>query len=148
MVAEGAGEGERLCMPALATRSLWLPTDCLCHSRLGALAKSLLVCEMNGLTPFTTDVGVASVVQALDSNTDEAINDLLDEPSERDIIKRLEWLQRVVLREFIDPKIFDELSVKDVLRLRTKAWGKAGEARTALNKQLKALVLRQGSYVR
>lgn len=118
----------------------------LCHARLAALAKNLLICEMDGLIPFTSDIGIASVVQALDANTNEAIDAFVEDASEREVIKRLEWLQRVVVAEFIDPEIFDELTIKDVLKLRTKAWGKAGKARVALSKQLKTMALENPTF--
>jgi hypothetical protein len=118
----------------------------LCHARLGSLAKSLLISEKDSLVPYTSDIGMASVIQTLDSNTHNALEALIDDVSERDIIKRLEWLHRVVVTDFVDPATFDELSVADVLKLRTRAWGKAGEARDALSRQLKKMALENPTF--
>lgn len=118
----------------------------LCHARLGSLAKCLVLCEKEALVPYTSDIGLASVIQALDGNSNEAIDGLIEDDLEREILKRLAWLHRVVVQEFIDPSTFDQLTVAEILKLRTRAWGKASEARHALNQRLKEFALEKTSF--
>ena len=114
----------------------------ICHARLGTVAKSLLTCEKDELVPFTGDSGMAAAIQMLDAQKDRTVTNILEnEPSDIELYKRLNWLQHVVVREFIDTETLEEMTVQQVLKLRTKAWGEANMARIELQNSLKLLAL-------
>lgn len=118
----------------------------LCFARLGATVKSLVICHLNQFYPYTSDPGVASVIQMLTRNTGAVLENTENDEGNAAFVKRLGLLHDIILSEFLDPRVFDELSVKDILKLRTKAWGKAREARTALAKRLRLLSIENQTY--
>lgn len=113
----------------------------MCHTRIGTLVKYLGYSFIKDLHPFTTDVGYANVISKLEYNfvgTTEEIQ------SDEEVIKkqkRLSNLHNLILTEYIDPNKIDSLSVKQILKQRTKAWGKTQENRSKLIKELDIIAL-------
>ena len=50
--------------------------------------------------------------------------------------KQIASLQSIIISEFVDPERLDNLTIKQVLQERTKAWGKTQENRTLLIKEI------------
>lgn len=113
----------------------------ICLARLGSLSRNLLACEDAGLSPFTSDSGLAAAIQKLESNLPSAFDEFLGENDQRTSLRRLQWLEKVVITEFVDLDALDRMSVREVLRLRTKAWGNGNEARASLSNALRNIAL-------
>jgi hypothetical protein len=117
----------------------------LSHARLGSLVKGLAICEIHGLQPYTSDVGIASVIQMLDLRASEKISAVTERETDKVILSKLGWLHEIIISEFIDATVLNELSITQVLKLRSKAWGKAGEARASLYTALRKLAISDAS---
>jgi len=113
----------------------------LCLARLGSLVKSLLICDMNTLQPYTSDDGMASVIQMLSNNTKLVFDKYGEKNHEIATLNRLNRLHDIVIAEFVDPAYLDSLPVQKVLKMRSQAWGKAQEARSKLERQLRLIAL-------
>ena len=104
----------------------------MCHSRIGALVKYIGYSHNKQLHPFTTDVGYAKVMSKLEYNFVGALETIKDDKDFLKKQKQIASLQNIILSEFVDPQRLDNLSIKQVLKERTKAWGKTQENRTLL----------------
>lgn len=113
----------------------------MCHTRIGTLVKYLGYSFIKDLHPFTTDTGYAGVISKLEFNfigtveSIEANEELLKRQ------KRLSALHNVMVSEYIDPERIDKLDVKQILKLRTKAWGKTQKNRKLLITDLNDIAL-------
>lgn len=108
----------------------------MCHTRIGALVKYIGYCHNKQLHPFTSDVGYAKVMSKLEYNFVGSIEAIIDD---KDLLKRqkqIASLQNIILSEFVDPKRLDKLSIKQVLKERTIAWGKTQENRNLLMNEI------------
>lgn len=113
----------------------------LCLARLGAVVKNLSICQIRALHPYTSDPGIASVIQLLNNNTNKVYDRYKEQDSLLEQQNRLSRLHNIFISEFINPKKLEDLSIKEVLRLRTKAWGKSREARNELEKKLRIIAI-------
>jgi hypothetical protein len=113
----------------------------LCLARLASTVKSIAICATRDLAPYTSDSGIAAVIQLLNANTASLVGDRGASDERALALRRLALLHDIVLAEFIDPIALNAMSVSDVIRLRTKAWGKARENRTALAASLRQIAL-------
>lgn len=108
----------------------------MCHTRIGSLVKYLGYSFNKGLHPFTTDIGYANVISKLEYNFIGTVEGI---ESNEDLLKkqkRLSTMHNIILNEYVDPSKIDSLDVKQILKLRTKAWGKTQENRQLLIKEL------------
>jgi hypothetical protein len=104
----------------------------IAHARIGSLVKYIGYCQNKQISPFTTDKGMASVLSRLEY---QFIGNIESIDKELDFIKRqkrINALQNLVFREYIDPTKLKKLSVEDILKFRTKAWGKNYEGKYRL----------------
>lgn len=113
----------------------------MCHARIGSLVKYLGYCHNKGLHPFTTDIGYANVISKLEYNFIGTVEGI--ETSEELIKKqkRLSALHNLIVSEYIDPVKVDRMGINDILKQRTKAWGKAQENRNKLITELNEIAL-------
>lgn len=58
---------------------------------------------------------------------------------------RLSQLHRVILAEYLNDKLLEEMPIRDVVRMRSKHWGQARENRTQLERALNTLALEEMS---
>lgn len=115
----------------------------LCHARLGFLMKSIGYCETKNISAFTSDPGLAGTIQLLERNYIKIINDAQLDAEPISIFSNLNKLENLIFSEFIDPVSLNSLSVKDVLKIRSKSWGIANEGKAELKKLLKEIALEQ-----
>lgn len=119
----------------LSTDEVILLSD-LCHTRIGTLVKYLGFSFKKQLHPFTSDVGYASVISKLELNFNGTLESIETDEKFLKKQKQLSSLHNIVLSEFINPIIFDNLSINQILKQRTKAWGKTQENRSKLISEL------------
>jgi len=113
----------------------------LCHTRIGTLVKYLGYSFNKHLHPFTSDMGYANVISKLEYNFIGTVEHI---QSDEDLLKqqkRLASLHNLILSEYIDPAKLDHLDISQVLKQRTKAWGKAQENRSKLITELNNIAL-------
>lgn len=130
----------------VSSEELRVPLTRACYARLGAITNSILVAEQHDLIPITTQVGTAAVMQILDRNVTAAVDELVTDGNDTEVLRRLRWLESFVFNEFIDHDVLERMSISEVLKLRTRAWGKDGEARLELAKTLRILTQDTSDY--
>lgn len=108
----------------------------LCHARIGFLMKSIGYCESKGISLFTTDPGLAGTIQLLERNYSKIVKDALFDTDRIPLFDNLQKLENLVFSEYIDRDVLSSISPKDILKLRTKAWGKANEGKAQLKNLL------------
>lgn len=108
----------------------------ICHSRIGTLVKYLGYSFNKQLHPFTSDVGYANVISKLEFNFIGTIESIDSDEELLKKQKRFASLHNMILGEYIDPEKFDSLDVNQVLKQRTKAWGRTQENRAKLISEL------------
>jgi len=100
----------------------------IARGRLGAFIKYVGYCEAKNLVPVLPSEVYGSVAAHMLSNARDALAAASDEPFWGNRNRVLELCHE----EFLMDECLDELSIPEVLRLRTKAWGKQAEARERL----------------
>lgn len=96
-------------------------------ARLGAFVKTLGLCAVQGCQPFTTDPGMGAVLRLVAEELQRASGSRPD--VEGGLTLHISLVQSVFLEEVLDHSALNEASVADVVRLRTRAWGKAQQER-------------------
>ena len=117
----------------------------LCHSRIGSLVKYLGYSFNKKLHPYTSDVGYANVISKLEFNFIGSLDSIKSDEELLKKQKRLANLHNIIIGEFIDPDKIDNLNIQQVLKRRTKAWGKTQENRSRLIEELNEIALDSGS---
>lgn len=112
----------------------------LCHSRIGFLMKSIGYCESKGISSFTTDPGLAGTIQLLERNYQKIVTDVQQEEKIM-LFDNLSKLENLVFSEYVETQTLNELSPNQILKLRTKSWGKANEGKAALKAMLREIAL-------
>jgi hypothetical protein len=103
----------------------------LAAARLGSAVKCIGLCQNLGLHPCSNDTGMAALLDLLQRSSQKALTSVLEGHGDDDLLRRAMRVERLAIgHELLDATLAD-LSIDDVLRLRTKAWGRAGQARTA-----------------
>lgn len=113
----------------------------MCHTRIGSLVKYLGYSFIKQLHPFTTDVGYANVISKLEYNF---IGTVANIEVNEELLKRqkqLSKLHNLILSEHIDPTRLDNMTISQVLKQRTKAWGKTQENRKKLISELNDIAM-------
>lgn len=114
----------------------------LCLARLGSIAKNFIRCHDKNLVPFSGDLGIASTIQLISRNCSTALASVSAENSEQEsYIRRLGIFDNLVVSKYIRSDFAQSMAVSDILRLRSKSWGKSDEARIHLSRTIKELSL-------
>jgi hypothetical protein len=108
----------------------------LAAARVATVVRYVAAAEFRSLSPLTHDPGFSALLQTLRSDLAHQLPALSAASSSASLLTRL---HSVVVRSFIDTPKLDELSLADVLSIRTRAWGAAMEARTELLHRLQVL---------
>jgi hypothetical protein len=114
----------------------------ICLARLGALVRAMLHSDSLRLQPYVTDEGYKSAIQQMAIGARTVVQDASNAyPDGMATVAaaQLSRLHNLFLAEFLDPEILAGMSVADVLKLRTRAWGKAGEHREVLGRTLREI---------
>lgn len=115
----------------------------LARARLGSIVRSLAVSHIKQLQPIADDPGIAAAVRRLTRNLQSAQELLEQGTEERLILDRLGRLHRIMLGETIAEERLRSMSLEDVLRLRTDAWGRSQEHRQRLLRDLRQIALEE-----
>lgn len=100
----------------------------IARARVAAFIKYSGYCEMKNLIPlFESDIYGNLLISLLQNVKTVLVNQAVD----LSWTKR-NWVSELCHDEFINKSILKELSIKDVIRLRSKMWGKQASAREAL----------------
>lgn len=113
----------------------------MCHTRIGILVKYLGYCFNKQLHPFTTDLGYANVMSKLEYNFIGTVKNVESDEQLLRRQKQLSSLHNLIVSEYIDPKRLDSMNVNQILKQRTKSWGKTQECRTKLISELNEIAL-------
>lgn len=113
----------------------------MCHTRIGSLVKYLGYCYIKQLHPFTTDLGYANVLSKLEYNFIGTVESIESDELQLKRQKRLSALHNLIIREYIDPKSIDSMDVNQIIKKRTKAWGRTQENRSKLFSELNEIAL-------
>jgi hypothetical protein len=100
-------------------------------ARLGCMIKHLTLCDEAGFHPSSSDTGMVALLELFQSESVLTLASVLQDNAQAETIRRAVRVERVVLSESVSDTTLGKMSVAEVLRLRTKAWGRAGEARAA-----------------
>lgn len=145
----GGGDGSINQIPALPLLDLdhcddesRLKLTTIARSRLAAFIKYGGYCEAKTIVPIFQAPVYGRIAQRLINNAQAAF---VEAEEDRFWTKRNRVLE-LCHEEFIPNKALDGLSVKDVLRLRTKAWGRQAEAREELFGSVFELSQETGEY--
>jgi hypothetical protein len=104
------------------------PLTQIARARLGAFVKYAGYCEAKNLVPVFPSAIYGDIVRRLLNNTRE----ILGEGDEDRFWRKRSRVLELCHEEFLLDNRLDQISVKDVLRLRTTAWGKQAAARENL----------------
>lgn len=111
------------------------------HTRIGSLSKYLGYSFLKQLHPFTTDIGYANVISKLEYNFIDTIEAIESDELLLKRQKQLALVHNLILNEYINPKMIDKMTVNQILKKRTKAWGKTQEFRNKLISELNEIAL-------
>ncbi len=124
----------------------------MCHARIGSIVKNLMICDQAGLQPFATDQGIASVLQLVNGKFNQFIEKYqMDADSNEFDLEELNLLRRLdefAFSEYIDAKVLEGMSVKHVLKTRTKAWKKFSEGRADMTARLRRIALENSDEIK
>jgi len=113
----------------------------MCHTRIGTLSKYLGYSFLKQLHPFTTDIGYANVISKLEYNFIGTVESIESDEHQLKRQKQLALLHNLILTEYVDPERVDNMNVDQILKQRTRAWGKTQEFRTKLIEELNDIAL-------
>ena len=102
------------------------------RARLATVIKLLGYCDTKDIVPVFSTSQHWNVLNEILRNTQAEIDSVATDP----FIAQRTRLVDIAHSEFLDDAVLDQLSVKDVLRLRTKAWGRQAQSREALFRTL------------
>lgn len=103
----------------------------LAATRLGSTIKCVGLCENVGLYPWSGDTGLVALLEHFQRTSASSVSAALQQHSGRDDVQRAMRVERVIFSHDLPDAVLTDLSVKEVLALRTEAWGKEGRARSA-----------------
>ncbi len=105
------------------------PLTVIARGRIAAATKTVGFCAAKNLVPVFTENNFAALVERFTSRATEMIDTVAaDDPY---------WSKRsralkIAHDEYLDDAVLNDMTVDDVLKLRTKAWGDQAEARDGL----------------
>jgi hypothetical protein len=107
----------------------------IARGRIGSIVKGAAYCDLASMVPIFAAQGYCAVLDKLAMKLRESLVALYPDQ----FWSRRARILDVVQNESIDTAALDRMSIDDVLRLRTVAWGNSEAAREALFKSLTAL---------
>ncbi len=115
--------------------SLREPLTQIARGRIATAIKICGFCESKEIVPFFSDNSYTKIVNLLIQNTKKAIDTVKEDPF---------WTKRgrvlnIIHDEFIDETNLENMSMKDVLKLRTKVWKRQAEAREKLFESIRQI---------
>lgn len=114
-------------------------------SRIATLAKYLATCQKNGWQTYSSDPSLSQAIKVLQPRVITALERIPQNDVDQEMAARLMRFHQILLREILDPQSINKLSVDEILRLRSSAWGRAGNARAKLFEALANLARDGGS---
>lgn len=109
------------------------------YARLGAVVKYIGYCERKNIVPILTSQGYQKITNLLLQNSSSIIKQNVD--SSDSFWVRLNRIQNVIHEDFINADSLEELSVKEVLNLRSRVWGRTLTAKEKLFESLREIAL-------
>lgn len=103
----------------------------LAAARLGTIVKFVGFCENTGLHPIANDSGMTAALEHLQRASASSLASILDGRPEKDSVRLAMRVERIIFAHEVPDAVLSRLSVAEILRLRTRAWGRAGVARSA-----------------
>lgn len=110
----------------------------LAAARIGSLVKCMDSSELRGLHLYSTDSGIHAAVSRMSSTAALTLAGLLGD-DERRLVQRAVRVERVLADMTLPDATLGAMSVKKILKRRTKAWGRFGEARDAFFRHVRVL---------
>jgi hypothetical protein len=105
----------------------------IARARLAAVIKTIGYCAARELVPFFSDAFHHNLSRKIITNANRVIDEVA---AEDDYWINRSLALRVAHEEFLDEAVLDQMSIGDVLQLRTKAWGEQADARDGLMKSI------------
>ena len=100
----------------------------LAVARLGSLVKCADSAEMRGLHLYSTDKGVQAAISRMASGASQTLASLLG-ADERYLVERASRVEHVLANMVMPDAILGAMSIRDILKARTRAWGAFSEKR-------------------
>ncbi|QEG41828.1 hypothetical protein UC8_38560 [Roseimaritima ulvae] len=132
LVLKGVGDGAINNIPSLPLlESEELPQDaldartCVARGRIGAVIKFSGFCESKELVPMYLTDGYSRTIASLINNT----RDLLIAESDDQFWVHRNRVLSLAFETVLDPRTLDKLSIAEILKLRTREWGKFEQRR-------------------
>ncbi|MDE1467638.1 hypothetical protein [Aurantiacibacter sp. D1-12] len=113
----------------LVREHLRKPLTSIARARIASTIKSIGYCSAKELVPLFTDSNSESLVTCFAQRASETI-DFIAEDDPYWTNRRMTL--RVAHQEYIDDTVLDQMSIDDVIQLRTSVWGHQAEARDSL----------------
>jgi hypothetical protein len=101
----------------------------LAAARLGSVVKTLGICHLGDLHPVSMDVGVHALLAHIQGSAGSKLQTALAAENDPEVLRLALRVERVLFEQNVPDAILGAMSMKDVIKLRTKAWGAAGERR-------------------
>lgn len=114
------------------------PLTIIARSRIAMAIKTIGYCEAKALVPLFTSPGYCNFAAKLIQNTGSILSAFGHQQPEPFWLQLNRVLQ-AVHNELIDDSVLDALPIEEVLKLRTKAWGRQAEAREKLFESIQQL---------
>lgn len=111
------------------------------YARIASMARNLVLCDVHGLAPFTTNIGYSAVLQKLQSNFSNLVAEVFEGTRDIDDLDLIGKSEKVAFSDFLNQDKINYLTVKQVLKLRTRLWGRYNENKTELEKYLISVAL-------
>lgn len=109
------------------------------YARLGAVVKYIGYCQEKNVVPVLPSEGYQKITNLLLQNSSSIIRQNID-PGDSFWV-RLNRIQNVVHEDFVNADAVNNLSVKEILKLRSKVWGKTLTAKEKLFESLREIAL-------
>jgi hypothetical protein len=108
-------------------------------ARVGSAVKYVGSCHKSGLHPSSNDPGMLALLDHIQKTAGQTLAAVLGGLDDAELLRRVLRVERVLFAHELPDMALAGLTVEQVLRLRTKAWGRAGEGRTALFRAVRQL---------
>ncbi|WOD37681.1 hypothetical protein [Nodosilinea sp. E11] len=109
------------------------------YARLGSVVKYIGYCHEKNIVPVLPSEGYQKITNLLLQNSSSIIRQNV-EPSDSFWV-RLNRIQNVIHEDFVDTDALESLSIKEILKLRSKVWGKTFTAKEKLFESLREIAL-------
>lgn len=109
------------------------------YARLGAVVKYIGYCQEKNIVPVLPSEGYQKITNRLLQNSSSIIRQNID-PGDSFWV-RLNRIQNIIHEDLVNTDALDSLSVKEILKLRSKGWGKTLKAKEKLFESLREIAL-------